>query len=162
MRVRDICIREGPDGVAPHAVMDQVTFPSNTPVEAGPLTLTIPVDRMESVGIRRPADKDDIDDALDLIGTMPTEVEAPIWARRIKNYEERLKSEDVFGAAQVLRSLHHRQWTRQGALSQAERALKRRAHWMVVSETSAAQQCSIERAEQRVSARLAALDSQIA
>ena len=161
MRVRGICKREGPDGVAPHAVMDQMTCNSNVPAEAGPLTLTIPVARIESAGIRRPADKDDINDALDLIGTLPTESEAPLWARRMKNYEERLKSEDVFGAAQVLRSLHHRQRIRNGALSQAEQAMKRRAHWMVVSETAAAQQCSLERAEQRVSAQLAALESQM-
>ena len=150
MRVRDISKQDGPAGVATHAVMDQVVREGNGHTGAGPLTLTIPVDNIEYAGLRRPALKDDIEDALALLSEIPTGAEPSVWSRRMTNYEKRLQSEDVFGAVQVLRSLHWRQ-LRNGVLSSsAERAMKERAHWRVVAEIAASQHCSIDLADQRV------------
>ena len=99
----------------------------------GELTLSVPVDKAEEVGMRWPIDKDDVEDLFEVL--QKRDIREPAnWSRRFKNHQEKLKSGDVYQVAEVVRNLALRD--REKGLSAGEKTLYNKARNVLVSELS--------------------------
>ena len=70
----------------------------------GELTLSVPVDKADDVGMRPPIGKEEVEDLFELLGKKDVR-EPANWSRRFKNHQEKLKSGDVYQVAEVVRNL---------------------------------------------------------
>jgi CarD family transcriptional regulator len=101
----------------------------------GDLTLMVPADATEEVGLRSVVSKKQVEQVMDLLrardGSMPTN-----WSRRFKANYEKLKSADIFQVAEVVRNLSLREQDK--GLSAGERRMLTKAKQILVSEMAAA------------------------
>jgi CarD family transcriptional regulator len=102
-------------------------------VAHGDLTLAVPADKAEEVGMRPPISADDVDDLFHLLAKKDVR-EPTNWSRRFKNHQEKLKSGDVYQVAEVVRNLALREATK--GLSAGEKAMLVKARSVLVSELS--------------------------
>jgi CarD family transcriptional regulator len=117
----------------------------------GDLTVSVPADRAEDVGMRPPISQEDIDDLFELLKKKDVR-EPSNWSRRFKNHQEKLKSGDVYQVAEVVRNLALREQSK--GLSAGEKSMLVRARGVLVSELSFALDVSEEEALARVNAVL--------
>ncbi len=118
----------------------------------GEMTLSVPVDKAEEVGVRPPVSADELDDLVSVLSKPDPRVPSN-WSRRFKNHQEKLKSGDVYQVAEVVRNLAAR--NRDAALSAAERTMYERARINLVSEIAPALKVSTEEAERYLDDALA-------
>ena len=101
----------------------------------GDLTLMVPADATDEVGLRSVVSKEEVDEVMDTLarrdGTMPTN-----WSRRFKANYEKLRSGDIFQVAEVVRNLALRE--REKGLSAGEKRMLTKSRQILVSELSAA------------------------
>src|SRR5215813_41445 len=117
----------------------------------GDLTLAVPSDKAEEVGMRPPISADDVDDLFHLLSKKDVR-EPTNWSRRFKNHQEKLKSGDVYQVAEVVRNLALREVTK--GLSAGEKAMLVRARGILVSELSFALDVSEDEALQQLEQQL--------
>jgi CarD family transcriptional regulator len=118
----------------------------------GEMTLSVPVDKADEVGVRPPVSADELDDLVAVLAKPDPRVPSN-WSRRFKNHQEKLKSGDVYQVAEVVRNLASR--NRDAALSAAERTMYERARINLISEISPALKVSAEDAERYLDDALA-------
>ncbi len=118
----------------------------------GEMTLSVPVENTDTVGVRPPVNADELDDLVSVLSKPDPRVPSN-WSRRFKNHQEKLKSGDVYQVAEVVRNLAAR--NRDAALSAAERTMYERARINLVSEIAPALKVSAEEAEQFLDEALA-------
>jgi CarD family transcriptional regulator len=99
----------------------------------GELTLRVPVDKVDEVGMRPPISEADVEDLFRLIAKRDVR-EPANWSRRFKNHQEKMKSGDVYQVAEVVRNLALREKGK--GLSTAEKSMLERARSILVSELS--------------------------
>lgn len=101
----------------------------------GDLTLMVPADATDEVGLRDVCSQSEVDKVWDVLRerefSMPTN-----WSRRFKANYEKLKSGDIFQVAEVVRNLALRE--REKGLSAGEKRMLTKARQILVSELSAA------------------------
>ena len=117
----------------------------------GDLTLSVPSDKAEEVGMRPPISVEDVEDLFELLRKKDVR-EPSNWSRRFKNHQEKLKSGDVYQVAEVVRNLALREASK--GLSAGEKSMLVRARGVLVSELSFALDVSEDEALDRVSAVL--------
>jgi CarD family transcriptional regulator len=117
----------------------------------GELTLSVPVDKAEEVGMRPPISRSDVEDLFRLIGKRDVR-EPANWSRRFKNHQEKMKSGDVYQVAEVVRNLALREAGK--GLSTAEKSMLERARGILVSELSFALDVSEDEALEKLNAGL--------
>ena len=117
----------------------------------GDLTLAVPSDKAEEVGMRPPISESDVEDLFRLIGKRDVR-EPANWSRRFKNHQEKLKSGDVYQVAEVVRNLALREAAR--GLSAGEKSMLERARGILVSELSFALNVTEEEALTKLEAGL--------
>jgi CarD family transcriptional regulator len=110
----------------------------------GEMTLSVPLDKIDEVGVRPPVSSDELDDLVSVLSKPDPRVPSN-WSRRFKNHQEKLKSGDVYQVAEVVRNLAAR--NRDAALSAAERTMYERARINLISEIAPALKVSSEAAE---------------
>lgn len=113
----------------------------------GEMTVRVPVDRAEDVGMRWPISTEDVDDLFEVLRRRDVR-EPANWSRRYKNHQEKLKSGDVYQVAEVVRNLALRE--RAKGLSAGEKNLYNTARSVLVSELSFALNVSEEEASRQV------------
>ena len=116
------------------------------------MTLKVPVDKAEEVGIRPPVSPDELEDLVSVLAKPDPRVPSN-WSRRFKNHQEKLKSGDVYQVAEVVRNLAAR--NRDASLSAAERTMYEKARLNLVSEISPALKVSSDEAEEYLDTALA-------
>ncbi|MGH8932339.1 MAG: CarD family transcriptional regulator [Egibacteraceae bacterium] len=113
----------------------------------GDLTLMVPTDATDEVGLRDVVSQKEVDEVFDVLrrrdGSMPTN-----WSRRFKANYEKLKSGDIFQVAEVVRNLALRE--RDKGLSAGEKRMLTKARQILVSELSAAIKKSDEQTEELI------------
>lgn len=118
----------------------------------GELTLNVPADNIEGVGLREVIDLDEVEEVYEVLRSkdvrMPTN-----WSRRFKNHVEKLKSGDVYQVAEVVRNLSLRD--REKGLSAGEKKMLSQARQILVSELIFAIDGSQEEAEAQLDRALA-------
>ncbi|MFZ4669552.1 MAG: CarD family transcriptional regulator [Microthrixaceae bacterium] len=118
----------------------------------GELTLSVPVDRADDVGMRPPIGSDEVEDLFELLAKKDVR-EPANWSRRFKNHQEKLKSGDVYQVAEVVRNLALRDQAK--GLSAGEKSMFIKARSVLVSELSFALDVSEDDALTRVEEQLA-------
>jgi CarD family transcriptional regulator len=101
----------------------------------GELTLKVPSDRAEEIGMRYPISDEDVEDVFEVLAKKDVR-EPTNWSRRFKNHQEKLKSGDVYQVAEVVRNLALRESAR--GLSAGEKSMLERARVILASELSIA------------------------
>jgi CarD family transcriptional regulator len=101
----------------------------------GDLTVSVPIDKADEVGMRPPISEEDVEDVLRLLAKRDVR-EPANWSRRFKNHQEKLKSGDVYQVAEVVRNLALREQAR--GLSAGEKSMLERARVILASELSIA------------------------
>ncbi|HCB33920.1 MAG TPA: CarD family transcriptional regulator [Acidimicrobiaceae bacterium] len=115
------------------------------------MTLLVPVDRTDDVGMRPPIEMDDVEDLFDLLAKKDIR-EPSNWSRRFKNHQEKLKSGDIYQVAEVVRNLALRQSSK--GLSAGEKSMLEKSRQILVSELSISMKITEEDAGDQVDLRL--------
>ena len=102
-------------------------------VAYGDLTLMIPVESTEQVGLRQVVSKNEVKKVLKVL-TEDESSMAANWSRRFKNNMEKLHSGDPYQVAEVLRNLAIRE--REKGLSAGEKRMILKARQILISELS--------------------------
>ncbi len=97
----------------------------------GDLTLMVPADNTEGVGLREVINDEEVEEVFAVLrkkeARMPTN-----WSRRYKNHSEKLRSGDIYQVAEVVRNLSIRD--KDKGLSAGEKRMLGRARQILVSE----------------------------
>ena len=99
----------------------------------GDLTLSVPVESANEVGLRQVVSKNQVKKILNVLREGETMMAAN-WSRRYKNNLEKLHSGDPFEVADVLRNLSIRD--REKGLSAGEKRMIQKARQILISELS--------------------------
>ena len=118
----------------------------------GDLTLAVPSDKAEEVGMRPPISAEDVDDLFQLLSKKDVR-EPTNWSRRFKNHQEKLKSGDVYQVAEVVRNLALREQAK--GLSAGEKSMFVKARQVLVSELAFSLDISEDDAMDRLAKTLA-------
>ena len=101
----------------------------------GELTLKVPADKAEEIGMRYPISVEDVEDVFEVLAKKDVR-EPTNWSRRFKNHQEKLKSGDVYQVAEVVRNLALREADK--GLSAGEKSMFVKARQVLVSELACA------------------------
>ncbi len=112
----------------------------------GELTLMVPTDSTEEVGIREVTPAREMPKVFKVLKKNEPTTNTTNWSRRFKANVEKLKSGDIYQVADVVRSLHQRD--REKGLSAGEKRMLTKARQILVSELTFSQNCDEEQAEQ--------------
>ena len=113
-------------------------------VAYGDLTLMIPTDSTEQVGLRSVVSKNEVKKVLKVLTEEESSMAAN-WSRRFKNNLEKLHSGDPYEVAEVLRNLAIRD--REKGLSAGEKRMITKARQILISELAFATGKSDDEAE---------------
>ena len=113
-------------------------------VAYGDLTLMVPVDSTEEVGLRQVVSKSEVKKVLDVLRQDESKMAAN-WSRRFKNNIEKLRSGDIYQVAEVVRNLSIRE--RERGLSAGEKRMITKARQILTSELAYASAGTEEKAE---------------
>ncbi|MGQ9615767.1 MAG: CarD family transcriptional regulator [Spirochaetota bacterium] len=97
------------------------------------MTVMIPVDKSEELGLRLIVSDKEANKALKLIGAHSTEMEED-WKSRYQHNFEKIKSGSILNVAEVVRNLFHRNKVKE--LSIMEKKLYENAYRLLVDEIS--------------------------
>jgi CarD family transcriptional regulator len=117
----------------------------------GDLTVLVPTDSTDQVGLRPVVSKNEVKKILKVLTEEETLVAAN-WSRRFKNNLEKLHSGDPYEVAEVLRNLAIRE--REKGLSAGEKRMITKARQILISEFSHATGKTDEDAEALIDATL--------
>jgi CarD family transcriptional regulator len=112
----------------------------------GELTLMVPTDSTEEVGIREITPAREMPKVFKVLKKNEPTTNTTNWSRRFKANVEKLRSGDIYQVADVVRSLHRRD--REKGLSAGEKRMLTKARQILVSELTFAQGCDEDEAEQ--------------
>ncbi|MGH3098544.1 MAG: CarD family transcriptional regulator [Streptosporangiales bacterium] len=113
-------------------------------ISQGDLTVRVPADNAEVVGVRDVVGKDGLEKVFDVLRAPHTE-EPTNWSRRYKANLEKLASGDVNKVAEVVRDLWRRD--RERGLSAGEKRMLAKARQILVSELALAENTNEDKAE---------------
>lgn len=113
-------------------------------VAYGDLTLMVPVDSTEEVGLREVVSKSGVRKVLNVLRQDESKMAAN-WSRRFKNNIEKLRSGDIYQVAEVVRNLSIRE--RDRGLSAGEKRMITKARQILTSELAYATDGTEEKAE---------------
>ena len=97
------------------------------------VTISVPSEKVDDVGMRPPISRDEVEDLFDLLAKRDIR-EPANWSRRFKNHQEKLKSGDLYQVAEVVRNLSLRDQAK--GLSAGEKSMFLKARSVLVSELS--------------------------
>ena len=113
-------------------------------VAQGDLTVRVPADNVDLVGVRDVVNAEGLDRVFDVLRQPYTE-EPTNWSRRYKANLEKLASGDVIKVAEVVRDLWRRE--RERGLSAGEKRMLAKARQILVSELALAENTDEDKAE---------------
>ena len=113
-------------------------------VAQGDLTIQVPAENCDLVGVRDVVDKEGLDRVFDVLRAAHVE-EPTNWSRRYKANVEKLASGDVMKVAEVVRDLWRRDKDR--GLSAGEKRMLAKARQILVSELALAEKTNEDKAE---------------
>jgi CarD family transcriptional regulator len=113
-------------------------------VAQGDLTVRVPADNVDLVGVRDVVNQEGLDRVFDVLRAPHTE-EPTNWSRRYKANLEKLASGDPIKVAEVVRDLWRRE--RDRGLSAGEKRMLAKARHILVSELALAEHTNEDKAE---------------
>lgn len=112
--------------------------------EANPtMTIKVPADKLEDVGVRDVVDENGLERVFSLLRD-PYEEETTNWSRRYKANVEKIKSNDIIKVAEVVRDLSRRDGDK--GLSAGEKNMLTKARQVLCSEIASSRNISEDEA----------------
>ncbi|MDQ3646713.1 MAG: CarD family transcriptional regulator [Actinomycetota bacterium] len=111
----------------------------------GELTLMVPTDSTEEVGLRQVTPAKEVPKVLKVLKKNEPTTNTTNWSRRFKANVEKLRSGDIYQVADVVRSLHQRD--KEKGLAAGEKRMLTKARRILVSELTFSKNCDEEAAE---------------
>ena len=111
----------------------------------GDLTLMVPVDNTQEVGLREVCSKREVRKVFEILREDEVNNAPTNWNRRFKTNVEKLRSGDIFQVAEVVRSLSLRE--KEKGLSAGEKRMLAKARQILISELTFAVDASEEKTE---------------
>ena len=121
--------------------------------EKDKMTLRVPMAKAEQVGMRKLAEDDTVDKALEIIKGR-ARVKRTMWSRRAQEYEAKINSGDPSAIAEVLRDLHRT--TGIAEQSYSERQIYQAAMDRLVRELAAVERIDEDQATKKLETLLQA------
>lgn len=118
----------------------------------GDLTLKVPTDNTEAVGIRDVIAKDELEKVFKVLKVKECRMPSN-WSRRFKTHLEKLRSGDIYQVAEVVRNLARRDAEK--GLSAGEKRMLQRAKQILLSEVVFAADVNEDEAENMLAKVLA-------
>lgn len=118
----------------------------------GDLTLMVPADNTEEVGIRDVIKRDELDKVFKVMRSKECRMPSN-WSRRFKTHVEKLRSGDIYQVAEVVRNLARRE--KEKGLSAGEKRMLTKARQILVSEVVFAANVKEDEAEKMLDKVLA-------
>ena len=115
------------------------------------MTLRVPTNKAEGVGMRKLSSNKTLKEALDVLKTKP-KVKRTMWSRRAQEYEAKINSGDLISIAEVVRDLHRAE--DQPEQSYSERQLYESAIDRMVREVAAVESIEHDAARDMLSQTL--------
>ena len=115
------------------------------------MTLRVPTNKAQSVGMRKLSDANVVDSALETLRGR-ARIKRTMWSRRAQEYEAKINSGDLISIAEVVRDLYRSE--RQPEQSYSERQLYEAALDRMAREVAAVERIGEDAAIQRVEAAL--------
>ncbi|WP_244444417.1 CarD family transcriptional regulator [Tepidicaulis marinus] len=115
--------------------------------EQDKMTLRVPTNKVDSVGMRKLSDKSVVEDALATLKGR-ARVKRTMWSRRAQEYEQKINSGDLISIAEVVRDLFRSE--RQPEQSYSERQLYEAALDRMAREIAAVEETSTEAASAKI------------
>ena len=112
----------------------------------GDLTLMVPTDGTEEVGLRGVIPKSELEQVYKVLQSKKQAPTPSNWSRRFKNHVEKLRSGDIYQVAEVVRNLSNRDQDK--GLSAGEKRMLVRARQILISELMFSAGVKEEKAEQ--------------
>ena len=112
------------------------------------LTLMVPADNTEDVGLRDVVSRDEVERVFDLLREEERGSISLIWSQRYKTNLAKLTSGDIYQVSEVVRHLSCRE--REKALSVADRRMLAKAREILISELTFATDSTAEHTEAMV------------
>jgi CarD family transcriptional regulator len=112
------------------------------------MTIMIPKDNAENVGLREIIDKKDVSKVIRILADRNGKADCQTWNRRYREYMEKIKSGSVYEVAEVLRDLFHLKSDKD--LSFGERQMLDLAQNLLVKELAIAKNISEEKMRHRL------------
>jgi CarD family transcriptional regulator len=110
------------------------------------LTVGVPLERAEQVGLRPVFDEGQLEALFDVLRAASRE-EDPQWSRRFKDNQERLRTGDIFVIAGLVRDLARRLHAN-GSMSHAEKDMLQYAKKPLVTEIALSRGIDLQEAEE--------------
>ena len=98
--------------------------------------IMIPVEKLETVGLREVIDVKDVDEVYAILRARDVNISDETWVRRYRSYDEKMKTGSIHEIAEVLRDLNLRKYNKE--LSFGERRMLDTARRLLVQELSIA------------------------
>jgi len=121
-------------------------------VNQGDMTIEVPANNVEMVGVRDVVDQDGLDRVFEVLRATDVE-ELANWSRRYKSNQEKLASGDVIRVAEVVRDLSRRDINK--PLSAGEKRMLAKARQILISELALAEKTEEDAAGLRLDEVLA-------
>jgi CarD family transcriptional regulator len=112
------------------------------------LRILVPIDKAEQVGLRRVADKAEIQEVLEILRDKEIHIDRQTWNRRYRGFMEKIKSGSLFEVAEVFRDLYRLKGLK--PLSFGERRMLDTAKGLIVQELSVARSSDERNVEQEI------------
>lgn len=111
------------------------------------LTVTVPENQIENMGIRKISNMDDMEKVFTILSNGVKKIKG-MWSRRAKEYEEKINSGDIFLIAEVIRDLTRD--VEEADRSFSERMIYETAVYRLASEYSILADISLEEASAKI------------
>jgi len=98
----------------------------------------IPVDKVNSVGLRSLISQEEVDEVYDILRERPGKFDQQTWNRRQRKYTEKINTGSVYDVAEVLRDLYLLKFDK--TLSFGEKRMLDRAQQLLVKELAIARE----------------------
>ena len=108
-------------------------------MEQSKLTIRVPLDKQEEVGLRKISSKKIIDDVFEVLKLKP-KIRRIMWSRRAQEYETKIFSGEPIKIAEVVRDLFRKN-------SQAEQSYSERQMFQVAIERLAREVAAVEKTD---------------
>jgi Transcriptional regulators, similar to M. xanthus CarD len=108
-------------------------------MEQSKLTIRVPIDKQEEVGLRKISPKKIIEQVLDVLKLKP-KIRRIMWSRRAQEYDSKIFSGDPIKIAEVVRDLFRKN-------SQAEQSYSERQMFQIAIERLAREVAAVEKTD---------------
>lgn len=112
------------------------------------MRILVPVEKATSVGLRKVASEDEVEEVLDILREKEVHLDKQTWNRRYRGFMEKIKTGSLFEVAEVFRDLYRLKSTK--TLSFGERRMLDTAKGLIVKELAVARQWTEQRVEKEL------------